>query len=116
MTNELKLDTKSGENWDVKYDSGQFDHCEFCSNQVPLAKIPRMEETLEQNATPAEIQAWNRQLPRLGPGGSRLERDCKLAFFAHPCPGFHGILDRTELWQSLLKDFKYKNNKIITWT
>ena len=60
MNNELKLDTKSGENLDVKYDSGQFDRCKFCLNQVPLAKRPRMEETLAQNATPAEIQAWNR--------------------------------------------------------
>jgi hypothetical protein len=68
MNNEIKQDTKSGKNWDVKYDSGKFDHCKFCLNQVPSAKRPRMEETLKQIATPVEIQAWNRQWPGFGPG------------------------------------------------
>ena len=37
---------------------------------MPLAKRPRMEDIIEENSTPAEIQAYNRQWPRFGPGAA----------------------------------------------
>ena len=70
MNTDVKLNTKSAEDLEVKYESGKFDHCDFCKNQVPLSKRPIMEEIVEQNSTPAQIQAWNQQWPRFGPGGA----------------------------------------------
>jgi hypothetical protein len=53
-----------------KIESGKCEHSDFCLNQVPLAKRPRMEDIIEENSTPAEIQAYNRQWPRFGPGAA----------------------------------------------
>ena len=64
------LDTNSGEDWTVKLDSGKNDHSEFCLNQVPLPKRPRMEDIAEEIATAVEIKAYNQQWSRFGPGQS----------------------------------------------
>ena len=68
MAKEIVLDEKSAQDWSVKLDSGKNEHSEFCTNQVPLAKRPRMEENAEENATPSEIRSHNQQWCRFGQG------------------------------------------------
>ena len=68
LSKNLNLNEFSQKDWMFKNGSSIGEHVFFCTNQVDLAKRPRMEDIVEIRSTPAQIKAHKQQWCRFDKG------------------------------------------------
>ena len=67
LSDAVKLNDQTGEDWETVANSGFHEHSEYCKNQVPKSDQPKLDDFVRDQMSGREMQEYNKKFCRFGP-------------------------------------------------